>query len=101
MGPAFSAKYRPGVLLLLGCVVAAVVAGVRAAVLAGVLSTLAGQPGHGWLAWIALVPLFLALPLVSRATTVGVGIVYATVLGVGSVLPWLGPAAALGLGGDA
>lgn len=69
-----------------------------AAGLAGVLSVLAGHPGHGWLAWIALVPVFLALPAASRALTIGVGIVYAAVLGVGSVLPWLVPAAAAYLG---
>ena len=34
-------KYRPGVLFLLGCVVAAMVAGVRAAALSGVLGSLA------------------------------------------------------------
>ena len=69
-----SAKYRPGVLLLLGCVVAAVVAGVRAAVLAGVLSTLA--------LWWAFTPVEKSWTIASRGDVVGIFLFLAAVGGV-------------------
>ena len=69
-----SAKYRPGVLLLLGCVVAAVVAGVRAAVLAGLLSTLA--------LWWVFTPVEKSWDLASSGDVVGVVLFVAAVAGV-------------------
>jgi PAS domain S-box-containing protein len=59
-----AAKYRPGVLLLLGCVVAAVVAGARAAALAGVLSTVA--------LWWAFTPVTRSWTIASQGDLFGV-----------------------------
>lgn len=69
-----AAKYRPGTLLLVGCVVAAVVAGMRAALIAGVLSTLA--------LWWAFTPTEYSWSVASRADLVGLILFVAAVSGV-------------------
>ncbi len=61
-----AANYRPGVLLLLGVVVAAVVAGARAAALSGVVGSLA--------LWWALTPKLSSWSLASNADVVGVAL---------------------------
>jgi PAS domain S-box-containing protein len=68
------AKYRPGVLLLLGIVVAAVVAGVRAAALSAVLSGLA--------LWWAFTPTENSWSLASRGDALGVLLFIAAAAGV-------------------
>jgi apolipoprotein N-acyltransferase len=73
------------------------------AAVAGLLSVVALSPGGaGWLAWGALVPLFLALRGVSGRATIALVIVYSLVFGIGNSGPWLLPATAayfdLGLG---
>src|SRR3989442_4724261 len=66
-----------------------------AALASAALSIAALAPhGPGWLAWGALVPLFVALRDAPARETVGIVIVYALALGVGSLAPWLAPAAA-------
>ena len=72
-----------------------------AAGLAGALGVAALAPdGPGVLAWVALVPLFVALDGAGSSRTVAVAIVYALVVGLGSLGPWLSRAAAayFGLG---
>jgi PAS domain S-box-containing protein len=69
-----SAKYRPGVLLLLACVVAAVVAGARAAALSGVLGTLA--------LWWAFTPTAKSWRIASGGDALGIGLFLAAVSGV-------------------
>ena len=69
-----SAKYRPGVLLLLGVVVAAVVAGARAAALSAVLSSLA--------LWWAFTPTQSSWSLASSADALGVALFVAAAVGV-------------------
>src|SRR5437879_5987408 len=65
------------------------------AAVAGALGMLALAPGGpGWIAWVALVPLFVALDAAGSGPTLAVAIVYALVLGVGSLGPWLSHAAA-------
>ncbi len=65
------------------------------AALAGVLGVLALAPGGpAWLAWGALVPLFLALRDARGGTTVALAVAYAVVLGLGGLTPWLSRAAA-------
>jgi apolipoprotein N-acyltransferase len=65
------------------------------AVVAGALGVVAlSSRGLGALAWVALVPLFLALDTAGPGPTLAVVIVYALVLGVGSLGPWLSHAAA-------
>ena len=60
------------------------------AVLAAVASVLALSVAPlAWIAWGALVPLFVALDRAPRRVTLAVATVYALVLGVGSVGPWL------------
>src|SRR6185295_10474249 len=60
-----------------------------------VASVLALPPtGAAALAWVALVPLFVALDGAGRRATVLVAVVYALVLIVGDVEPWLWPASA-------
>jgi apolipoprotein N-acyltransferase len=62
---------------------------------AGLLSIVAlGASGGGWLAWGALVPLFLALRGTAGRTTIALVIVYSLVFGVGNTGAWLLPAAA-------
>jgi PAS domain S-box-containing protein len=68
------AKYRPGVLLLLGCVVAAIVAGVRAAAIAGVLSTVA--------LWWLFTPVEKSWAVATRADAFGVVLFVVAVAGV-------------------
>ena len=67
-------KYRPGVLLLLAVVVAAIVAGVRAAALSGVLSSLA--------LWWAFTPTESSWSLASRGDFFGVALFIAAAGGV-------------------
>src|SRR5690242_17014931 len=50
--------------------------------------------GSGWLGWVALVPLVVALDGAGAVETVGIAIVYALVVGLGAVGPWLAQAAA-------
>src|SRR5437870_2665032 len=50
--------------------------------------------GPGWLAWGALLPLFVGLGEAPPRRTLPLVMVYALVLGVGSLAPWLAPAAA-------
>jgi PAS domain S-box-containing protein len=69
-----SAKYHPGALLLLGCVVAAAASGVRAAMLSGALSTLA--------LWWAFTPRELSWSISSRGDAVGIALFLAAVAGV-------------------
>jgi PAS domain S-box-containing protein len=69
-----AAKYRPGVLLLLGCVVAAVVAGVRAAAVAAVLSTAA--------LWWAFTPEAKSWSLATDGDALGLALFVAAVGGV-------------------
>ena len=69
-----AAKYRPGVLLLLAVVVAAIVAGVRAAALSGVLSTMA--------LWWAFTPTESSWSLASRGDLFGVVLFVAAAGGV-------------------
>ncbi len=69
-----SAKYRPGVLLLLGCVLAAVIAGVRAAVIAALLSTFA--------LWWAFTPVEQSWTFASRGDVFGVALFVVAVGGV-------------------
>ena len=60
------------------------------AVLAGVASVLAlSVAGLSWIAWGALVPLFVALDGAPKAVTLLVTTAYALVLGLGSLGPWL------------
>ncbi len=66
--------YRPGSLLLLGCVIAAVFAGVRAAVLAAISSTIA--------LWWAFTPEFKSWRITSRADALGLAVFVAAVTGV-------------------
>ena len=66
--------YRPGSLMLLGCVVAAVFAGMRAAVLAAVSSTIA--------LWWAFTPEAKSWRIASRADAVGLAVFVAAVSGV-------------------
>jgi apolipoprotein N-acyltransferase len=54
--------------------------------------------GPGVAAWFALVPLLLALRGAARWATVAMAVSYTIILGVGSVTPWLAPAAALYFG---
>src|SRR5881296_2875195 len=62
---------------------------------AGALGVLALAPGGpGWVAWVALVPFFVALDAAGSGPTLAVAIVYALVLGVGGLGPWLSHAAA-------
>ena len=68
------AKYRPGVLLLLAVVVAAIVAGVRAAALSGVLSSMA--------LWWAFTPTVSSWSMASRADFFGVVLFVAAAGGV-------------------
>src|SRR5947208_1711574 len=71
------------------------------AALAGGLGVVALGSGHaGVVAWVALVPLFVALDRAGSFRTLAVAIVYAVVLGVGGLGPWLSHAAAayFGLG---
>ncbi len=69
-----SEKYRPGALLLLACVVAAVVAGTRAAVMSGVLSSLA--------LWWAFTPERSSWTIASRGDALGLLLFVAAVAGV-------------------
>ncbi len=69
-----SERYRPGVLLLLGCVLAAIVAGVRAAVMAGLLSTFA--------LWWAFTPVEKSWSIASRGDVLGLVLFVAAVAGV-------------------
>ncbi len=69
-----SAKYRPGVLLLLGIVVAAVVAGARAAALSGALSALA--------LWWAFTPVERSWSIASRGDVFGIALFLAAAAGV-------------------
>src|SRR5437773_11160433 len=65
------------------------------AALAGVLGVVALAPaGNGVLAWVALVPLFVALDAAGSFRTLAVAIAYAVVLGLGGLGPWLSHAAA-------
>ncbi|HYV57197.1 MAG TPA: apolipoprotein N-acyltransferase [Candidatus Nitrosopolaris sp.] len=60
------------------------------AVLAGVASVVAlSVDGLSWIAWGALVPLFVALDRAPRLVTLLVTTTYAVVLGLGSLGPWL------------
>jgi apolipoprotein N-acyltransferase len=60
-----------------------------AAGLAGVLSVVALSPRSlGWIAWIALVPLFAALDAASRRTTIGIGVLFTLVLSFAGLEPW-------------
>lgn len=69
-----SAKYRPGVLLLLGCVVAAVVAGVRAAAFSAMVSVPA--------LWWAFTPTEKSWTIASRGDLLGIVLFMAAVAGV-------------------
>ena len=69
-----SARYRPGVLLLLGVVVAAVVAGMRAAAVSGVLSSLA--------LWWAFTPTESSWSLASSGDAFGLALFVAAAVGV-------------------
>ena len=69
-----SAKYRPTSLLLLGCVVAAVVAGIRAALVCATLSTLA--------LWWGFTPPDRSWRVASTADAVGIGVFVTAVAGV-------------------
>jgi apolipoprotein N-acyltransferase len=65
------------------------------AILAAVASVLAlSVAGLAWIAWGGLVPLFVALDGAPKRVTVALATVYALVLGLGSVGPWLAPAIA-------
>jgi apolipoprotein N-acyltransferase len=60
-----------------------------------VLGALAlGAPGAAVVAWVALVPLFVALDGAGSFRTLALAIVYAVVLGLGGLGPWLSHAAA-------
>jgi len=67
-------------------------AGALAAAALGIVALSPGGPG--WLAWGALVPLFVTLGDAPARGTVPIVILYALVLGVGGLAPWLAPAAA-------
>ncbi len=69
-----SAKYRPGVLLLAGCLLAAIVAGVRAAALAGVLSAIA--------LWWLFTPVERSWTIASRGDALGLVLFVVAVGGV-------------------
>ncbi len=64
------------------------------ALLSAALSVVALSPrGPGWLAWVALVPLFVAIEGTSPGGTIALATLYALVLGVGGLAPWLAAAA--------
>ena len=66
------------------------------AALAGALGAVALLPGSfAPLAWVSVLPLFLALDGARAGTTIAVAVSYAVVLGLGSVLPTVAPAAPL------
>jgi apolipoprotein N-acyltransferase len=67
---------------------------VAAAVSAGLGVVALSPHGSGWFAWVALVPLIVALDGAGALETLGIAIVYAVVLGLGAVGPWLAQAAA-------
>ena len=69
-----SAKYRPTSLLLLGCVVAAVIAGIRAALVCATLSTVA--------LWWGFTPPDRSWRVSTTADVVGIGVFVAAVAGV-------------------
>ena len=69
-----SATYHPALILLLGCGIAAVVAGARAAALSGVLSALA--------LWWAFTPAQRSWTVASRGDAVGIGLFVAAAGGV-------------------
>jgi PAS domain S-box-containing protein len=69
-----SAEYHPVVLLLLGCVVAAVVAGVRAAALSGTLSAVA--------LWWAFTPVDRSWVIATRGDGLGIALFGAAAAGV-------------------
>ena len=69
-----SAKYRPTSLLLLGCVVAAVLAGIRAAMVCAALSTVA--------LWWGFTPPVRSFQVSTTADAVGIGVFVAAVAGV-------------------
>lgn len=69
-----SATYRPTSLLLLGCVVAAAIAGIGAAVVCAVLSTIA--------LWWGFTPPVRSWQISSTADVVGIGLFVAAVAGV-------------------
>jgi len=60
-----------------------------AAAVAGALSVIALSPRSlGWVAWIALVPLFAARVGASRRATIGLGVVFTLVLSFAGLEPW-------------
>ena len=69
-----SATYRPASLLLLGCVMAAAIAGIRAAVVCAVLSTIA--------LWWGFTPPVRSWQISSTADVIGIGLFVAAVAGV-------------------
>lgn len=69
-----SAKFRPAALLLLGCVFAAVVGGVRAAILSGLASTVS--------LWWAFTPPEMSWRLATQSDAIGVALFLAALIGV-------------------
>lgn len=60
-----------------------------AAALAGALNVIALSPRPlAWVAWVALVPFFVALDGASRRATIGIGVVFTLVLSFAGLEPW-------------